>query len=91
MGVFGLGALWKTYLRLLEVHPLPTKVITSASINGVGDILGQTLFEKDKPFDFLRLAKFTLLVRMRSAVCRARMQDIHVHSTMKCLVPSSCL
>jgi hypothetical protein len=62
MDSFGFGALWTTYLRLLESHPLPTKVVTSASINGFGDILGQALFEKDKPFDFSRCAKFTFLV-----------------------------
>ena len=67
---FGPAAMWAAYMRALETHPTATKVITSASLNGVGDILGQLIFEKDKRFDFLRFAKFTFLVRNHlHAIC----------------------
>jgi hypothetical protein len=68
MGGFRLGALWAGYLRLMETRPFSTKVVTSASLNAVGDIMGQTLFEEGKPFDWLRLAKFAFLVCYPSLV-----------------------
>lgn len=60
---FGPAALGTIYLKLIETHPWPTKIATSAALNAVGDLIGQTLFERDKKFDWLRFAKFTFLVR----------------------------
>ncbi|EQC28130.1 hypothetical protein SDRG_14090 [Saprolegnia diclina VS20] len=51
---------WQAYLALLERSPLPTKVVTSAGIAGLGDITCQTVFE-DHPFDAKRFAIFTTL------------------------------
>lgn len=62
-GGFGMAAMWAAYMRLLETHPWPTKIATSAGLNAAGDIMGQMFFEKDKKFDWLRFAKFTFLVR----------------------------
>lgn len=52
--------LWNAYLDALEKAPLLTKCLTCAVLNGVGDILSQTVFE-DHPFDWGRLAKFMAL------------------------------
>jgi hypothetical protein len=52
---------------MIEEHPWPTKILTSAALNAAGDFLGQTLFEKDKKFDWKRFAKFTFLVRNSSS------------------------
>lgn len=60
-GGAGPYALWLAYLKLLEAYPMATRVATSAALNGVGDVLGQTLFEKDKPFDWIRFGKFVFL------------------------------
>ena len=58
----GLGALWAAYVKSMDRNPFATKVITSAAINGIGDVLGQSLFEKDKPFDWKRFGIFVFLV-----------------------------
>jgi hypothetical protein len=73
----GLGGLWAMYLKAMDSRPFVTKVVTSASLNGLGDILGQSLFEKDKPFDWARLAKFTFLVRCH-VLLELSMQDVAV-------------
>ena len=70
-GAGGLGGLWAAYLKAMETHPWPTKIATSAALNGVGDIFGQTLFEKGTPFDCTRFAKFTFLVRTHSPAAAA--------------------
>lgn len=61
-GGYGMASLWAAYMKLLETHPWATKIATSAGLNAAGDILGQTLIEKDKKFDWLRFTKFTFLV-----------------------------
>lgn len=63
---FGPSTLWTFYLKMIEEHPWPTKILTSAALNAAGDFLGQALFEKDKKFDWPRFAKFTFLVRTSS-------------------------
>lgn len=60
---FNPASLWSIYLKMIEEHPWPTKIATSAALNAAGDFLGQVLFEKDKAFDWQRFAKFTFLVR----------------------------
>ena len=37
--------LWSAYMSMLERHPLRTKAITTAVLNGAGDILAQFLIE----------------------------------------------
>lgn len=82
-GGFGLAAIWAAYLKLLETHPWPTKIATSAGLNAVGDFFSQTLFEKDKKFDWLRFAKFTFLVCRVAVITHdstsAAVLSFHVH------------
>lgn len=63
---FGPASVFTVYMKMLEEHPWPTKILTSAALNAAGDLLGQALFEKGKKFDWLRFAKFTFLVRNNS-------------------------
>jgi hypothetical protein len=72
----GLGpaALWTMYLKLIETHPWPTRIVTSAALNALGDVLGQTLFERGKQFDWPRFAKFTFLVRIQKSPCTLQEQ-----------------
>lgn len=74
-GSSGLGGLWALYLRALEARPLVTRCATSGILNGIGDIAGQRLFS-DEPFDWLRLAKFTFLVRKHIENCVVKGSDL---------------
>lgn len=58
----GGGGLWVAYLAVLEKQPLLTKALTAALLNGLGDAIAQSQFEKGG-FNWKRFAIFTGLVR----------------------------
>jgi hypothetical protein len=63
LSALGMGLLDK-YNNLLETHMMPTKIVTSGVINGLGDILCQLLdgaLKDGKEFDFRRLFIFSLV------------------------------
>jgi hypothetical protein len=53
-------SLWQRYVDLLEKHPIPTKVATSALLVGGGDIACQK-FVEEQPIDAKRLGIMTFL------------------------------
>ncbi|KAL4436140.1 hypothetical protein ABPG77_005588 [Micractinium sp. CCAP 211/92] len=57
-GGSGGGGLWVAYLALLEKQPLLTKALTAALLNGLGDAIAQSQFEKGG-FNWKRFAIFT--------------------------------
>mmetsp|Transcript_43130 Transcript_43130/g.111820 ORF Transcript_43130/g.111820 Transcript_43130/m.111820 type:complete len:300 (-) Transcript_43130:234-1133(-) len=54
----GIAGLWAAYLKSLETNPVATKSISSALLNGFGDVMSQVFIE-EHPFDWQRLLKFT--------------------------------
>jgi hypothetical protein len=63
LSALGMGLLDK-YNNLLETHMMPTKIVTSAMINGLGDMMCQLLngaLKDGKEFDFRRLFIFSLV------------------------------
>jgi hypothetical protein len=55
------SSLWHRYVDLLEKHPIPTKVGTSAFLVGGGDIACQKLVEGQASVDIKRLGIMTFL------------------------------
>eukprot|EP00193_Tetraselmis_chui_P012852 CAMPEP_0177795858 /NCGR_PEP_ID=MMETSP0491_2-20121128/26466_1 /TAXON_ID=63592 /ORGANISM="Tetraselmis chuii, Strain PLY429" /LENGTH=221 /DNA_ID=CAMNT_0019318735 /DNA_START=340 /DNA_END=1005 /DNA_ORIENTATION=- len=56
----GIAGLWAAYLMALDSSPVIAKSLTSACLNGFGDIMSQLFIEKN-PFDWKRLFKFTAI------------------------------
>lgn len=52
------GGLLNSYLRVLDRRPLPTKIITSGVICGVGDIMAQALAFKSSAVQSFSLGAF---------------------------------
>ena len=71
-----LGGLWAAYTKSMENNPMATRMITSAALNGMGDIIGQTVFNEGEAFDWIRFVKFSGLVRT-TACCMRGCGDMH--------------
>ncbi|XP_069830256.1 protein Mpv17 isoform X4 [Dendropsophus ebraccatus] len=41
-----MAALWRSYQRLLSIHPWKVQIITAGSLVGVGDVISQQLVER---------------------------------------------
>jgi len=52
--------MWEKYLQLLETHPMLSRSITCAVLNGLGDIFSQLVVEKTE-LSLKRASTFTLL------------------------------
>ncbi|XP_014782957.1 protein Mpv17 [Octopus bimaculoides] len=57
--LFSMAGLWKSYQKLLEIHPWKTQIATTATLMSLGDFISQTFVErKGKNYSIIRTARF---------------------------------
>jgi len=52
------SGLLSLYSLALQIHPIRTKIITSAVLQGLGDLVAQLVFEPKKKWDKIRTARY---------------------------------
>jgi hypothetical protein len=53
-----MSVLWRSYLRLLDRHPLRVQMVQTGFIMGVGDVVAQKALEEREEWDVARTARF---------------------------------